>query len=62
MKYKELKQDDFFRCADVLNLYWAETGEEIPDDIPEETLDEMEVTEWTAQGGWLTITLREGKQ
>lgn len=57
MIYRELKNTDIFTEADILEIYAAGTGEEIPDDVPEEILNNLTVESYSRCGGFLSVTL-----
>lgn len=44
--------------ADVVEIYSAETGEELDDRIPEEKLNNREVVEYRRTSGFLSIVLK----
>lgn len=56
--YKDLRSSPEYQYADVVEVFSAETGEEIADDIPDETLDPMEVVDFSVRGGWGSVTLK----
>ena len=62
MLYKEFKQTDAFKTADMVDLYWDRTGKEIPDAIPDAELDELEVVHTSSTGGFLSITLKRDRK
>lgn len=58
MTFKEFKNTEIYRFADVLEVYSSETGIEFDDDFPEEELEKMEVVGFSTQSGWLTVVLK----
>ena len=56
--YKELKETEIYLGADVVEIYSAETGEELDDRIPEEKLNNREVVEYRRTSGFLSIVLK----
>lgn len=58
MTFKEFKNTEEYRFADVLEVYSSETGLEFNDDFPEEELDKMEIENFSVQSGWLSVTLK----
>ncbi len=59
MKYKDFKNTEEYRFADVLEVYSEKTGFEFDFDFPEEKLDEMEVVNLIADvSGYVSVTLR----
>ena len=56
--YKELKETEIYLGADVVEIYSAETGEELDDRIPEEELNSREVVEYRRTSGFLSIVLK----
>lgn len=58
MKYKDFKNTEEYRFADVLEVYSKKTGFEFDFDFPEEELDEMEVVNFLVDNsGYVSVTL-----
>ena len=58
MTYKEFKNSEEYRFADILEVYSEKTGCEFDFNFPEEELDKMEVVETSCDGGWVSVTLK----
>lgn len=59
MKFKEYKNTDEYKMADVLEVYSEKTGLEYDvDDYSDEELDELEVVHTSGCGTWLSVTLK----
>lgn len=58
MLYKEFKNTHDYRAAHVVDLFWEETGKDIPANYPEMELDAMEVAHFSKDAGWLSISLK----
>lgn len=59
MKFKEYKNTDEYKMADVLELYSEKTGLEYDcNDYSDEELDELEVVRTSGCGTWLSVTLK----
>ena len=58
MTYAEFKRLDIYKTATVVEIF-DENGIEIDDNIPDEELDEMDVTAYYEKGSWLTLELSE---
>lgn len=59
MKFKEYKNTDEYKMADVLELYSEKTGLEYDcNDYSDEELDELEVVRTSGCGAWLSVTLK----
>lgn len=56
--YKELKETEIHLGADVVEIFSAETGEELDARIPEEELNNREVVEYRQTSGFLSIVLK----
>jgi hypothetical protein len=61
MTYKEFKQTDEFKSADVLEVFDLASQMEFAADFPESVLEKMEVDCWELRGGWLTVVLKWAK-
>lgn len=58
--YKDFKETEIYKSADVLEVYSAKTGMEFDFDFPEAELEEMEVVNFVCDAsGYVSVTLRD---
>ena len=58
MTFKEFKKSKTFKTIDKVKLFWDESGQEVPETIPEAKLDELEVVHATEKNGYLHIMVQ----